>query len=65
MVANVEEEIQRAIESGSFETAIPLIEQYGRNSSLARFAMPAARRNARPSPAKPLPSCKIAFTWRA
>lgn len=29
MVVNVEREIQRAIESGSFETAIPLIEQYG------------------------------------
>jgi hypothetical protein len=29
VVANVEEEIQSAIESGSFEVAIPLIEQYG------------------------------------
>ncbi len=29
MAANVEQEIQRAIESGSFETAIPLIDRYG------------------------------------
>lgn len=29
MVAKVEQEIQRALESGRFETAIPLIEQYG------------------------------------
>lgn len=28
-MVNVEGEIQRAIESGSFEAAIPLIEQYG------------------------------------
>ncbi len=29
MAARLEEEIQRALEAGQFESAIPLIEQYG------------------------------------